>query len=78
MLMKDHANSMLRILLLVIVGFFGAIAVLQAIGASIALIVDLQKGASHTSKILGVLTTSTIIALACVWFWRKLYAHKSS
>jgi hypothetical protein len=72
------ANPMLRVLLLVIVGFIGALAVIRAIGASIALIIDLQKGATHTPGILGTLTFSIIIAMGCSWLWRKLYARKNS
>jgi hypothetical protein len=72
------ANPMLRVLLLVIVGFIGALAVIRAIGAGIALIIDLQNNAKHTAGILGTLTFSIIIAMACSWPWRKLCARKDS
>ena len=68
---------MLRILLLVIVGLFGAMAALRAIAAGILLIGDLRKEGAHAPEMLGLLVGSIVIALLCGWLWRKLYSNRN-
>jgi len=64
---------MLRILLLIIFGFIFAAASLRAIGAIIALVVDLRKDGAHAPEILGALSASIVIALALGWLLKKIY-----
>jgi len=67
---------MLRILLLVIFGLMFASAALKALGAAIALILNLTKGGDQAPEILGALTASIVIALLFGWLVRKVYLQK--
>jgi hypothetical protein len=68
---------MLRILLLVIVGLIFAMSSLKAIGAAIALVLDLRKDGAHAPEILGALSASVVISLALGWLLRKIYFQKA-
>ena len=68
---------MLRILLLVIVGFIVAVAATRTIAGLIVFVVDLKKGGQHAPQILGALTASILIVLGLGWVWRKIYFSKT-
>ena len=67
---------MLRIFLLIIVGFFFALASLRVLVVTIALVADLRKNAAHTPEILGILCGTLVIALALGWLLRKIYHQR--
>jgi hypothetical protein len=69
---------MLRILLLVIVGFVVAAAALRTIAGLVVFVVDMKNGGQHAPEILGATTASILITLGLGWVWKKIYASKKS
>jgi len=69
---------MLRILLLVLVGFIVATAALRTIASVVVFVVDMKNGGQRAPEILGVMTGSFVIALGLGWVWRKIYFFKKS
>ena len=67
---------MLRILLLVLIGFIVGSAILQTVGGVIAFAIDMKKGGGHAPEILGGMTASLLIALGLGWVWKKVYCWK--
>ena len=69
---------MLRILLLVLVGFIVAAAALRTIAAIVVFVIDMKNGGQHAPEILGTMTGSFVIALGLGWVWKKVYLSKKS
>jgi membrane protein implicated in regulation of membrane protease activity len=64
---------MIRILLLVLVGFIVVIGGLRTIAAFIAFIADMSKSGQHAPEWLGAMTGSLVITVLLGWVWRKIY-----
>lgn len=64
---------MLRILLLIIVGFIVAIAVIRSLAGVVAFVLDIKNGGQRAPEILGAMTASILITLGLGWVWRKIY-----
>lgn len=69
---------MLRILLLVLVGFIVAAAALRTIAAIVVFVIDMKNGGQHVPEILGTITGSFVITLGSGWVWKKVYLSKKS
>jgi len=67
---------MLRILLLIIVGFVVAVAAVRSISGIVVFVRDMNKGGQHAPEILGALTASIVITLGLGWVWKKIYISK--
>ncbi len=67
---------MLRILLLIIVGFIVAVAAVRSIAGAVVFVIDMKNGGQHAPEILGAMTGSILIALGLGWVWRKIYFTK--
>lgn len=67
---------MLRILLLVIVGFIVAVAATRTVAGLVVFAIDMKNGGQHAPQILGALTASILVVLGLGWVWRKIYFSK--
>jgi hypothetical protein len=67
---------MLRILLLVLVGFIVAAAALRTIATIVVFVIDMKNGGQHAPEILGTMTGSLVITLGLGWVWKKIYLSK--
>jgi hypothetical protein len=64
---------MLRILLLILVGFIVAVAAIRSIAGVIVFLADMKNGGQHAPEILGAMTASILITLGLGWVWKKIY-----
>ncbi len=65
--------SMIRILVLVLIGFIVTAAALRTIAAIVVFVIDMKNSGHHAPKILGTMTGSFVITLGLGWVWRKVY-----
>lgn len=64
---------MLRILLLILVGFIVAVAAIRSIAGIVVFVIDMKNGGQHASEVLGAMTASILITLGLGWVWKKIY-----
>lgn len=67
---------MLRILLLIIVGFIVAVAAMKSLAGVVVFAIDMKNGGQRTPEILGAMTASILITLGLGWVWKKIYFSK--
>lgn len=67
---------MLRIFLLIIVGFIGAVAAVRSVAGAVACVIGMKNGGLHAPGILGAMTAPILVTLGLGWVWKKLYFSK--